>query len=279
MQSEKGRSAGEPKETFSPAGIHPYNLRHRCVALTGTHWRCNFGPPYLQQNPLYDLMGGGVCNSPARSAFDYNLDMLRAFLWLSVAVLVAFAPGTAAKAQSASSSTSPANMVEVQVHRRTVNVPVAEGTDIRFRRLSTGAGLSQTRVEQIAQDDQGFMWFGTQFGLNRYDGYDFKVFAPNPKSADTISCGNISAVFKDRSNMLWVGCGRFLERFDPTTERFSQYRLKSSDSDSVPAHVHNIIQDRSGTLWLGTGSGLYGVDSTTGVSFTITHMIYGILQA
>ena len=60
MQSEKGRSAGEPKETFSPAGIHPYNLRHRCVALTGTHWRCNFGPPYLQQNPLYDLMCGGV---------------------------------------------------------------------------------------------------------------------------------------------------------------------------------------------------------------------------
>jgi len=190
--------------------------------------------------------------------------MLRGLLWLSVAVLVAFAPGTAAKAQSAASSTAPANMVEVQVHRRTVNVPVAEGTDIRFRRLSTGAGLSQTRVEQIAQDDQGFMWFGTQFGLNRYDGYDFKVFAPNPKNADTISCGNISAVFKDRSNMLWVGCGRFLERFDPTTERFSHYRLKSSDSDSVPAHVHNIIQDRSGTLWLGTGSGLYGVDSTTG---------------
>jgi len=60
MQSEKGRSAGEPKETFSRAGIHPYNLRHRCVALTGTHWRCNFGPPLFATEPTYDLMGGGV---------------------------------------------------------------------------------------------------------------------------------------------------------------------------------------------------------------------------
>ena len=155
-------------------------------------------------------------------------------------------------------------MLEAQVHLRTVKVPWVEGTDIRFRRLSTAAGLSQTRAEQIVQDDQGFMWFGTQFGLNRYDGYSFRVFTPNPGSANSISGGYIYSLFKDRSNILWIGCNQFLDRFDPRTESFTHYRLESEDSDSVPVTVHHITQDRSGTLWLGTASGLYGLDTTTG---------------
>ena len=61
-----------------------------------------------------------------------------------------------------------------------IRLPVVDGTDIRFTRLSTAGGLSQTKVAQIVQDDQGFMWFGTQYGLNRYDGYNFKVFVHDP---------------------------------------------------------------------------------------------------
>src|SRR6266478_2375966 len=66
------------------------------------------------------------------------------------------------------------------VNPRTIRLPVIEGKDIRFTRLSTENGLSQTRVSQIVQDDQGFMWFGTQYGLNRYDGYKFKIFKHEP---------------------------------------------------------------------------------------------------
>ena len=188
----------------------------------------------------------------------------RLALQLSLAILTPSLFSALAMAQDDSTSNTSRNVIEAQVHLRTVMVPVIEGTDVRFRRISTAAGLSQTRVEQIIQDDQGFMWFGTQFGLNRYDGNSFRVFTPNPANANSISCGSIGALFRDRSNKLWIGCNQFLDRFDPTTERFTHYRLTNGDSDSVPVTVHNIIQDRSGTLWLGTGSGLYGLDSTTG---------------
>jgi PAS domain S-box-containing protein len=172
-----------------------------------------------------------------------------------LAVLAAFGYSSPAKAQE-----PPAAPIVPHLHRRTVRVPVTDGTDIRFRRLSIAAGLSQTRAEQIIQDDQGFMWFGTQFGLNRYDGNSFKVFTPNPADATSISGAYIYSLFKDRANMLWIGCDQFLDRFDPTTERFTHYRLNNSTSDRVTASV----QDRSGTLWLGTGNGLYGLEAASG---------------
>lgn len=59
---------------------------------------------------------------------------------------------------------------------RPMRMPVIDGNDIRFSRLSTAQGLSQTRVERIIEDHQGFMWFETQYGLDRYDGYEFRVF-------------------------------------------------------------------------------------------------------
>src|SRR5580700_4587028 len=67
-------------------------------------------------------------------------------------------------------------------------VPLIESDDLRFSRLSTAQGLSQTRVAQIVQDDRGFMWFGTQYGLNRYDGYSYKVFTHDPASDTSLSC-------------------------------------------------------------------------------------------
>jgi len=59
---------------------------------------------------------------------------------------------------------------------QTIHLPVVEGRDIRFVRLRRSQGLSQQRVTSMAQDKRGFLWFGTQFGLNRYDGYHFKIF-------------------------------------------------------------------------------------------------------
>jgi PAS domain S-box-containing protein len=204
-------------------------------------------------------------------AYRFNSQRTRGFgtpsygvsLWRSLAIIAPLFLSTAARAQQLSTSNTSPNVIQAQVHRRTVKVPVIEGTDIRFRRLSPAAGLSQTRVEQIVQGNQGFMWFGTQFGLNRYDGHNFRVFTPNPTSANSISGGYIYSLFKDRSNMFWIGCNQSLDRYDPTTDSFTHYRLSSNDSDGVAITALSIVQDRSGTLWLGTGSGLYGLDPTT----------------
>jgi streptogramin lyase len=88
---------------------------------------------------------------------------------------------------------------------RTITLPVVDGERIRFTRLSTDAGLSQTKINQIVQDDQGFMWFGTQYGLNRYDGYTFKLFVHDPRNPNSLSGVYVDGLFKDRDGALWVG--------------------------------------------------------------------------
>ncbi|MBV8906766.1 MAG: hypothetical protein JOZ22_24250, partial [Acidobacteriia bacterium] len=154
-------------------------------------------------------------------------------------------------------------LVEVRVNPQTIRVPLIDGNDIRFTRLSTNAGLSQTRALQIVQDDQGFMWFGTQYGLNRYDGYKFKVFTPDASRVNSLSGAYIYSLFKDRSGMLWIGCDQYLDRLDPTTETFSHYPIDSGDRGNSVTVLH-ISQDRAGVLWLATGNGLYGLDPQTG---------------
>lgn len=94
---------------------------------------------------------------------------------------------------------------QAHVNPRTIILPVVEGNGIRFTRLSTEERLSQTKVAQIVQDDQGFMWFGSQYGLNRYDGYKFKVFKHEPGRPNSLSGVYIYSLFKDRVGSLWIG--------------------------------------------------------------------------
>ncbi|WP_263352215.1 sensor histidine kinase [Acidicapsa acidisoli] len=153
---------------------------------------------------------------------------------------------------------------QAHVDPHTVILPVVDGKDIRFTRLSTEDGLSQTMVWQIVQDDQGFMWFGSQYGLNRYDGYKFKVFRHEPGVANSLSGVYIYSLFKDRSGTLWVGCDDFLDKFNPVTETFTHYRIDTAGSQGETVPVTTISQDHTGLLWLGTRKGLYRFDPSTG---------------
>lgn len=96
-------------------------------------------------------------------------------------------------------------------------LPAIEGKGIRFTRISTENGLSQPRVAQIVQDDLGFMWFGTQYGLNRYDGYKFKLFKHEPGNPSSLSSVYVYALFKDRSGSLWPAAISIWIKFDPVT--------------------------------------------------------------
>ncbi len=154
---------------------------------------------------------------------------------------------------------------------RTVTLPVVDGKGIRFTRLSTDEGLSQTRVIQIAQDDQGFMWFGSQYGINRYDGYKFKVFKHEPGRTNSLSGVFISSLFKDRSGSLWVGCDEFLNKFDPVTETFTHYRIDTAGAHGETVPVTHISQDHAGMLWLSTLRGLFRFDPSTGQTIRYRH--------
>jgi ligand-binding sensor domain-containing protein len=160
---------------------------------------------------------------------------------------------------------------QAHVALHTIILPVIDGKGIRFTRLSTDDGLSQTRVSQIVQDDQGFMWFGSQYGLNRYDGYKFKVFKHEPGVANSLSGVYIYSLFKDRSGTLWVGCDEFLDRFDPVTETFTHYRIDTADAQGETVPVTHISQDYAGMLWLSTLRGLFRFDPSNGRTVRYRH--------
>jgi len=124
---------------------------------------------------------------------------------------------------------------------------------------------------QIVQDDQGFMWFGSQYGLNRYDGYTFKVFKHEPGRKNSLSGVYISSLLKDRSGSLWIGCDEFLDKLNPVTETFTHYRIDTADAQGETVPVINISQDHPGMLWLGTNRGLFRFDPSTGQTIRYRH--------
>ena len=152
----------------------------------------------------------------------------------------------------------------VQEDPQRVKLPVVDGHDLRFQRVSLTQGLSQTSVSSITQDNQGFMWFGTQYGLNRYDGYKFKVFAREPGHSNSLSGVFVRSLFKDRDGILWVGCDQFLDKFDPVTETFTHFSIKAPDEKGPGATVMHMSQDRRGVLWLSTRNGLYSLEPASG---------------
>ena len=90
-----------------------------------------------------------------------------------------------------------------------VNVPsFAPASPVRFERFSLEDGLSQNSVLAMLQDRQGFLWFGTQEGLNRYDGYTFTTFKHDPDDPNSLSMNSILALYEDREGILWNGTWR-----------------------------------------------------------------------
>lgn len=144
--------------------------------------------------------------------------------------------------------------------------PVIDGQDLKFDRLPADSGLSQTRAAQVLQDDRGFLWFGTQHGLSRYDGYGFKVYVNEPGKPDSLGGVFVYALFKDREGALWVGTDQSLDRYDAASETFRHHQLEAPQ----PAVIH-ISQDRSGMFWLSTAAGLIRFDPRTGAQRRYTH--------
>ena len=123
-------------------------------------------------------------------------------------------------------------MPQVHVDPHTTILPMVDGSTIRFRRFSTEDGLSQTMVTRIVQDDQGFIWFASLYGLNRYDGYKFKTFKHEPGRPNSLSGVHNYSLFKDRSGALWIGFEEFLDKFDPVRDRHGTI-LKWYDADNI----------------------------------------------
>ena len=132
------------------------------------------------------------------------------------------------------------------------------GSIVQFEHLTIEDGLSQNAGLVIFQDSTGFLWIGTQDGLNRYDGYSFKIFKHDPENVNSLSHNAVLAITEDQHGYLWVGTwGGGLNRFDPATETFTRYRSDADAPDSLSNDVvTSIKEDTGGALWVGTLGGL-----------------------
>lgn len=117
--------------------------------------------------------------------------------------------------------------------------------------LTEKEGLSNKEVTCILQDRTGFLWIGTQYGLNRYDGGKFKTFYH--KNSDSLSlCGNlIRSISEDQFGMLWIATSNGLSCYDAKNDKFINYLSKSSDPHSLPNNAHLFVfVDKHNQVWV-----------------------------
>ncbi|GAA4925211.1 sensor histidine kinase [Mucilaginibacter defluvii] len=131
--------------------------------------------------------------------------------------------------------------------------------DIFFKKIGVEQGLSHRKVNCIIQDRRGFLWFGTDDGLNRFDGKYFVSFRYQHHNKGCISGNIISDIYEDKDGLLWIatqdgGMSRYDYRL-PAARQFKQFRHNPHNPDGIPENtINKIAEDASGNLWLGTSS-------------------------
>lgn len=140
-----------------------------------------------------------------------------------------------------------------------------QSSAIRFKQITTDDGLSNNIINCMIQDQSGFLWFGTNAGLNRFDGYDFRTFLNNPRDSQSISSNIIWALYEDRNSFIWVGTKNGdLCRYDASTESFKNWKIESNGNKENS--ITSIFEDESGFIWIGTyRNGLYKLNVSTNI--------------
>ena len=132
-----------------------------------------------------------------------------------------------------------------------------------FTQINTGQGLSHRKVNCILQDKRGFLWFGTEDGLNRYDGRYFVNYSNQPNVASTLSGNIIKDLYEDKDGVIWIATADGgMTKYDyrlPPLKQFRQFRHNIHDQKSIPENgLSKITEDNFGYLWLAT-SGSFAV--------------------
>ncbi|MBK9013985.1 MAG: hypothetical protein IPM82_07800 [Saprospiraceae bacterium] len=144
-----------------------------------------------------------------------------------------------------------------------------DGLDMELFELPNGD--PGNHVQAIVQDRYGFLWFGSQYGLHRWDGNQFKTYLNDPSDPHSISGDYVECIFTAKDGTLWIGTwGSGLSHYDQKTDRFTRYYEGRRDGLSSN-FVNAIAEDRDGYLWLGTQEGLDRLDPRTG---DIAHFRY-----
>lgn len=140
---------------------------------------------------------------------------------------------------------------------------LAQREHVRFDHLGIRDGLSQSTVYTITQDQQGFMWFGTQEGLNRYNGYEVKIFSNTPGDETSLSSNWINKLVTGKNGTLWViSQDRVLHKYNAETENFKRYPLDPIEN-VLRDDPYDIITTRDGHVWVASILGLFRFNPQT----------------
>ncbi|MBC8051498.1 MAG: response regulator [Sphingobacteriaceae bacterium] len=144
----------------------------------------------------------------------------------------------------------------------------AQNTSLKFTHVTNTHGLSQSTVTSIIKDRYGFMWFGTQDGLNKYDGSKMTVYRNDPGNPKSIRRNYIQSVYEDKQGNIWVGTLGALSLYNRKTDSFTNFVEVPGQMNSLSSQsITTIYEDKQGNLWVGTHYNLNLLDRKT---FTFT---------
>jgi CheY-like chemotaxis protein len=141
----------------------------------------------------------------------------------------------------------------------------AEEYSFKFKHLTVREGLSHNRVNCILQDSKGFMWFGTQEGLNRYDGYQAAIYLHQPGDLYSLNDNRVRSLIEDRQGVLWIGTRKGLNKFERDKNQWRVYTVKDGLPDNM---IYGILEDGQANLWLSTNNGLAKFNPRQGTIIT-----------
>jgi len=135
---------------------------------------------------------------------------------------------------------------------------------IRFERFGVEQGLSTRHAMCMLQDRYGFLWFGTQVGLNRFDGITCRVFNPNPR--DSVGRPQyINSLYEDKEGLLWVSTAAGLARYNRESEDFTMFKPVPGDPGNPNNSIQSLLEDGSGRFWVNARDAIYSFDRSTGM--------------
>ena len=201
----------------------------------------------------------------------YSLKTGRHLLRLRAAILFGVIICATSFATCQVTGAPPPDVAQLVVVNRQVPMALSEGQGVRFRPLSTGDGIWQAAAAAAVQDDLGFLWFATPFGLVRYDGYSLKTYKHVMGNQEGLACSNVRRLFKDHAGNLWAACDESLDRFNPRDETFAHYFLSAPGASGHLVEITSIQEDDRHLLWITTHSGLYTLNPATGQTQRFAH--------